>query len=280
MFGSGRTFTTIVLAALAFGVASASSDDHDPHNVTRSEGAALYPLACRNAAATGSGHRCSALIGYHGAPPVQDLDLATIAYGSFTAPGANQAYVTYSTMFEPHANNFGGGILFERSGAGWKLVRWYPGGQMDRCVAVPGGGKQRMLCLWTFLQEGELQSEVHVLSVPASNDDRARTNAAQVLISVEDTRDEAPFLLADPHGCGKSSDYKTSILDVEAPKRSMRSPFFAQSGATYVTGQQWYDACKTRSWSRIKGHPTTIRYALKGGQVTFASPIAIAAPRS
>lgn len=279
MFASGRTFTAIALALLAFGVASASSADHDPHKLTQSERSTLYPLACRNATATDNGHRCSALIGYHGAPAVQDFELATIAYGSFTAPGITQAYVTYATMFEPHANNFGGGILFERAGAAWKLVRWYPGGQMDRCVAVPGGTTQRMLCLWTFLQEGEIQSEIHVRSVPASNDDRARTIAAQVVISVEDTRNEAPFLLADPHGCGKRSDYKTSVVDVEAPKRSMRSPFFAQSEATYVTGQEWYAACKTSSWSKIKGYPTTIGYALNGGQVTFVSPIAIAAPR-
>lgn len=280
MFASGRTFATIVFAVLTFGVASASGNDHDPRGLTQSERATLYPLVCRNATAAENGHRCSALLGYRGAPAVQDFDLAAIAYGSFTAPGVDQAYVTYSTMHEPHANNFGGGILFEHPRSGWRLVRWYPGGQMDRCVAIPGAAQQRMLCLWGFLQEGELQTELHVLSVPSSNDDRARANAAHVLLSVEDTRDEAPFLLPDPQQCGKPSDHKTSIVEVEAPKRFTRPPFFAQSAATYVTGREWYDACKTRGWSTVKGHPTTIRYAVKNGVVTFVSSIAVASPRS
>lgn len=279
MFASGCRFTTIVLIALAFGVASAASDDHDPHNLTKSERATFYPLVCRNATVAESGHHCSALIGYPRAPAVQDLDLTAIAYGSYSAAGARQAYVTYSTMLEPHAHNFGGGILFERSG-GWKLVRWYPGGQMDRCVAIPAGGKQRMLCLWSFLQEGEISTELHVVTVASSNDDRARANAVRVLLSVDDPRGGPSFLMPSGNAqCGKPSDSKTSIVQVDAPKRSRQSAFFAESAATYVTGPEWYDACRARGWSKIKGHPTTIRYGLKNGEVMFVSPIAIKSPQ-
>jgi hypothetical protein len=248
--------------------------------MTSAERATFMRLTCRSAtysAATG-GHHCSLLIGYSPKAAVDDFGLESVAYGSFTRAGADQAYVTYSTMNEPHAYNFGGGILFDRTGGDWQLVRWYPGGQMDRCVSLPGDGRLRMLCLSGFLQEGELSSTVWVRTLPASGDHRALSDATLVLLSVDDTRNMSSFLRPAAPKCRSQADYKTKVILIDTLQRSTKPGFFAQSAVTYVTPKEAYDACKTRSWAKIDGQKTTVYYALKNAEVKVDSPIAIGMP--
>jgi hypothetical protein len=208
------------------------------------------------------------LIGYAKAPGnVADFSLNGIEYGSFTRAGADQAYLSYYTMAEPHANNFGGGILFERLNSTWKLVRWYPGGEMDRCVALPGGRTQKMLCLSGYVGGGEYSSGISVEALPGASD---------VVIRVEDTRNDASSSTGTT--CGTLASYKESVVSVDTLKRSVQPGFFAESVVTYVTPREWYDACKARRLDNVKGEKATVRYALKNGHVAAVSPIPIESP--
>ncbi len=277
----------LCVVALAIARAAAATSGHDPHPMTKTERASFLRLTCRNTAqGDGPGlYRCSSLIGYpgHMAPP--DFQLSTVAYGAFTSAGADQAYVTYFTLLEAHMFNFGGGILFDRSGDGWKLVRWYRGGQMDRCVALPEAGRVRMLCLSGYTQEGELFTMVSVRAVPASAREgwdsavpvqaEAGPDLFRLLIRADDTRNMNPDFFKASQNCGAISEYRPRVLSIDTLQRSARPGFFAQSEATYVTPKQGYVACTTGAWAKVKGERMTIYYALRDGAVKVHSPIVI-----
>lgn len=169
IFSRGSRTALCILLGLAAPAAGATSAN-DPHPITSAERATFMRLTCGNVAQgiEPGVYRCSPLIGYPRNITAPDFRLSTVAYGAFTRAGADEAYVTYGTLLEAHMFDFGGGILFDRSGNRWKLVRWYRGGQMDRCVALPGTGIVRMLCLSGYTQEGELLTMVSVRAVPAS----------------------------------------------------------------------------------------------------------------
>ena len=156
--------------------------EHDPHKLSAQELRLFLPAVCRNPVATKHGFQCAALIRYPADGAAFDvrsgsasgeLSLDTVAYGHFTAPNAQEAYVTYSGL-EPHSDGFGGGILLRGSDGGWKPVRWIAGGQMDHCVAFPDPGPQRMLCLSGYTGMGETDSSVWVLDFGAGRHAPAR----------------------------------------------------------------------------------------------------------
>jgi hypothetical protein len=272
--GGFRTVLGLVcMAGLLLGgpaAAGPAAESRDSRTLTKAEQMTFLPLACPNGVYEPmAGTHCSKLNGYAKAPgTVADFGLTSIAYGSFTKAGADQAYLSYFTMAEPHANNFGGGILFERSDSVWKLVRWYPGGQMDRCVALPGGGTQKMLCLSGYTAEGENSSAVAVQALPGAPD---------VLIRVEDARNEDASSSSGT-SCGTVASYKERVISIDSMKHSVQPGFFAESVVTYVTPREWYDGCKARRLDNVKGEKATVRYALKNGHVTFQSPIPIEPP--
>jgi hypothetical protein len=114
-----------------------------------------------------------------------------------------------------------------------------------------------------------------VRTVPLSNDQNAISNAGNVLISLDDTRNMSSFLQSDGTKCGTLASDKSSVVAVDSLKPSAQPGFFAESQATYTTAQEWFAACKSRSWDKIKGRKITVRYALKGSDVTFDSPVPI-----
>jgi hypothetical protein len=142
----------VVAISCYFWPSAAGADAPSP---TAREVATFLPLICEHPRrADANDTHCADLIGFPllvggGAPsasPAPAPQLAGIFYGSFTRAGANQAYVTYySDAVEGHVTNFGGGILFERRHGSWALVRWYRGGQMDRCVPVPATKPLKLL---------------------------------------------------------------------------------------------------------------------------------------
>ena len=273
-----RAVLGVVLALGWLGTPCAAAPDagHDPRRLTASERAQFVPLACRQAVYKKDvgAYRCATLIGYPRATPgVDDFAFDAIAYGGFTSAGAQQAYLSYATLFEPHAFNFGGGVLFERSGAGWRLVRWYPGGQMDECVALPATGRQRLLCRSGFVSEGEVSSAVSVRTVPPANTPAAREGATQVLVSVDDTRTMPAFLKPPKSKCGKLADYKPRVVLIDSLARSTRPGSFAVANLTYVSAREWYGACKTRRWDKIKGSRKPVYFGLANGQVTIDSAV-------
>lgn len=147
-------------------------------------------LVCGQASgpAGGYAHQCQSLPGYPsadygGAGLGLGITLQSVAYGHFTSATANEAYVTYAGNFEPHANNYGGGILFTKKTGGWTLKAWYPGGQASHCVLLTPTGRARFVCLNSWEGQGEADSNLTVTTLPPPLGNHP------TLISASDLRD-------------------------------------------------------------------------------------------
>jgi hypothetical protein len=73
---------------------------------------------------------CPALTSFSGQPPSSgtepDFELRKVLKGSFTRPGASEQLVEFFGC-EPHADNFGGTMLLEKSGSKLRRVRYFQG---------------------------------------------------------------------------------------------------------------------------------------------------------
>ena len=73
---------------------------------------------------------CPSFTSFAGQPPTHekepDFEIRSVLKGSFTRPGASEVLAEFSGC-EPHASNFGGTLLLEKSGQKWRRVR-YAGG--------------------------------------------------------------------------------------------------------------------------------------------------------
>lgn len=150
-----RTIRLGLLAAFALVAASfaptahvAADVSHDPHKLSAEEVRVVLPAVCRSAIREKHQFKCAELLGYpsdgsafneHMRKASGEISLEAVAYGHFTSPNAQEAYVTYSGL-EPHNASYGGGILLRRADSGWKPVHWFPGEQMDHCVSIPDPG--------------------------------------------------------------------------------------------------------------------------------------------
>jgi hypothetical protein len=144
--------------------------NQDARALTGAEQAVFLPLVCGGASAGSGGyaHNCTSLPGYPsddygGAGTGLGITLTSIAYGNFTAP--DQAYVSYQGSFEPHVNNFGGGILFQRNVNGWALTAWHPGNSLDGCLALNPSGQTPFLCTGGSTGQGETDTVLGVTTV-------------------------------------------------------------------------------------------------------------------
>ena len=76
--------------------------------------------------------------------------------GSFTSSGQDEVMSVWHGC-ECHAMNFGGSVLFRRSGSSWNIVRYDQGFRPDGCrVRSKGGGIDELVCHISFVQHGEL----------------------------------------------------------------------------------------------------------------------------
>ena len=178
------------------------------------------------------------------APPVSCRSTA-VAYGHFTTPNAQEAYVTYSGL-EPHSDNFGGGILLRGSDGGWKPVRWIAGGQMDHCVAFPDPGPQRMLCLSGYAGMGETDSSVWVLDFGADG----KLQRADVL-KAQDGREAASSGNGDYYCKGAVASHRAMLLSIDDLMRSHEDGVLAVSKISYATAADVGAACAHNQFSAI-----------------------------
>lgn len=152
---------------------SSQSLNLPPQALTGAEQTTFLPLVCAKASdpAEGYAHQCASLPGYPssdygGAGLGLGITLQNVIYGHLTNATANEAYVTYEGSFEPHATNYGGGILFTKATDGWKLLGWYPGGQADTCVLLTPKGRARFVCLNNWEGQGEADSILILQNLP------------------------------------------------------------------------------------------------------------------
>lgn len=144
-----------------------------PRSLTKAEQSLFVNLVCAQASGPGSGYayQCQSLPGYPssdygGAGLGLGITLQNIIYGHLTSATANEAYVTYAGSFEPHATNFGGGILFTKSSTGWALKAWYPGGQAGDCVLLTPHGQAQFVCLNGWEGQGESDTNLALTTLP------------------------------------------------------------------------------------------------------------------
>lgn len=263
--------TTATMAAPLPGI------QHDPHKLSAQELHLFLPSVCRSPVATKQGFKCTALIRYpaDGAAFDQqtgsasgELSLDTVAYGHFTAPNAQEAYVTYSGL-EPHSEGFGGGILLRGSDGGWKPVRWIAGGQMDHCVAFPDPGPQRMLCLSGYTGMGEMDSSVWVLDFGADGKLR-RTN----VLRAQDGREGGN---AEYYCKPAMSSHRPMLLSIDDLKRSREDGILAVSNISYATVGDVRDACAQNDFTNMSEHNGAIRYRFVQGAIKIDPPPKFAA---
>ena len=257
-------------------IAYASDADHDSRRLTAAEQKTFFPLVCNKPILHDKENSCAALNSYPGDTPTFDkssLSLDAIAYGSFTSVAADQAYVTYSADFEPHVNNFGGGILFERTTGRWKLIRWYPGGQMDRCLALPLAGTLNMLCLSGYTGQGEVDSSVWLQHIPQSNERNVQLKAMAAILKAQDDRESGN----SNYQCAmKRAKNEAILLSIDNLKRSKTPGFFAESSVTYVTVRDEKVACIKGEFADVKETRAVVRYELHGGKIFPVTPIKFA----
>ncbi|HXQ54101.1 MAG TPA: hypothetical protein VN802_23605 [Stellaceae bacterium] len=256
-----RAFTLSLALVLCVGVAAAA-EPGDTRPLAGDEEAAFLPLLCQKPVAQKGGeHACAGFVGYPGgAQHGASLSLTAIAVGPFSAQNADEAYITYFSMVEPHANNFGGGVLLRRAKGAWRLVRWYPGGQMGDCIALPGDGPRRMLCRDGYTGMGEIDSSVWIKRLPFDHD--------QAVLKAQDQRGAG---VPCPSGRGQAL-----LLSIDKLKRSDAPDEVAVAEITYLAPQDFARACGRGDFSGVAETKGEVKFALRNGRVTAIAPLKFA----
>ncbi len=274
-----RAMTLLIFLVAVTGAALADplQSRSDPRPLSQNEMQIFLPLVCLNPAPDGDSEEatgdtdfnCQRLIGYRDADR-GDISLSAVAYGAFTGPGAHEAYLSYSSGREPHANDGGGGILFTSSGKHWRLVRWYPGRAMEKCLALPGQGQQRMLCLVSHVAQGETDSSVWVEAVGSGQD----VSLLGVLKAQDDRAaldpDEAS---AESYPCMLGGHtHKAMLLSIDSFDRSPAATEFARSRITYAAARDVEVACKSGHFEDVRTTNGIAQYRIKDGNVVVSAP--------
>jgi len=103
-------------------------------------------LTCSSRIVASSCARCPDFTTYPRGTSAQTWDVAAVHYGHFTDPSADQALVAMKGC-EPHANDWGGTMLFTRSHGQWKFDRYTGGLITDDCISFRrDGGLDLLVC--------------------------------------------------------------------------------------------------------------------------------------
>jgi hypothetical protein len=227
-----RIALTVLLIVLAFALifsrsnifrhlpAAQVAENQDSRPLTSGEMARALPLICQGQSG-GTGNyqtRCTGLNGYidmAGPAPSYNISLTAIVTGHITSADADQAYVSYTGDFEDHADNFGGGILFEHRADGWHLSGWYPGGQAEKCVAITPTGRARLLCLYSAMGQGEQDTMLAEVTIPPASGGAGEVARSPVLKA----SDERQTLNPDANCDARKNDTQTVLLSIDDLKR-------------------------------------------------------------
>lgn len=241
---------------------------NDPHKLSPGESQLFLPAICRNAVAAKHGINCIALIGYPAEGAAFDarsgrasgeMSLDAVAYGHFTVPNAQEAYISYSGL-ESHSDGFGGGILLRGSDKGWKTVRWFAGGQMDHCVALPDPGLERMLCLSGYSGMGETDSSVWLIDLSGAGGALKRVN----LLKAQDGREGSN----DDYYCkGALASHRPMLLSIDDLKRGREDGVLAISIISYAAAADVGQACAQHRFADMDEQSGTVRYRYVQGTI-------------
>jgi hypothetical protein len=131
-----------------------------PPAVAQSSDRSLLSAFC--AARDIQGSNCKRARGYPQTDRACDVKLTDGRYrGRYMGSSDPLLVVGYESSCEPHATDFGGVVIFERSNSGDAFRGFQPGAQANECVTVPVGGQQdALVCLTGHMGQGHLESGV------------------------------------------------------------------------------------------------------------------------
>ena len=103
-------------------------------------------------------------------------------YGNFTRAGVQEAVASFSGC-EPHADNFGGSILLEKTPTGWKVKSYESGFISDECLKYRlKSGRDLLLCQGGYGGQGEIDSSLFTFDYALPKQQHSKT-----LLSTRDT---------------------------------------------------------------------------------------------
>lgn len=232
-----------------------------PRPLTSAEQTAFLPLVCSKATGPGGGfaHQCESLPGYPssdygGAGLGLGITLQDIVFGHLTSATSDEAYVTYSGSFEPHASNYGGGILFIKDAGHWQLKAWYPGGQANECVLLTPAGRARFVCLSSWEGQGEADSSLTLTTLPPPQ------GSHHTLLSASDLRDT----LTPNANCQGLQPGRDVLLEIDslAP-----APDGAEAKISYVSAMAAQTACTASQFPNAPVSTATLALRWHDGQI-------------
>jgi hypothetical protein len=95
--------------------------------------------------------------------------------------------VGYQSDCEPHANNFGGSIVFEQAGQSYVFDSYQPGLVLTECTSLPRSPLQdRLVCLTGHMGQGFLESTISEV-VFTRNFSRSIDTSIDVLVTATDS---------------------------------------------------------------------------------------------
>jgi hypothetical protein len=185
----------LLLLPLSTGMLWAEKFPTDSHPPTLEDARALLPALCESGVmakttqhGVDSGCRlCPSVVPGGGAfnstdPAEASFSLYGVIYGSFTREGSQQAVADFSGC-EPHANNFGGSVLFEKSPRGWRVKSYQGGFISSECLKYPmTNGRDLLICRGGYSGQGENDSSLFVFDYLLPKEQRSQT-----LLTTSDT---------------------------------------------------------------------------------------------
>ena len=231
------------------------------HPVSSAEETGFLKLVCDQASGAGGGyaHQCASLPGYPssdygGAGLGLGITLKSVVYGHLTSATADEAYITYAGSFEPHASNYGGGILFTKTSDGWVLNSWHPGGQADHCVLLTPSGRAHFVCLTGWEGQGEADSDLALTTLPPPQ------GSHPTLLSARDLRGTM-----DPNAnCKGRTSGQALLLSIDTLSPATGG---AAARITYVSPTAAQAACATNQLANAPTSSATLSLQWEGGEI-------------
>ena len=121
--------------------------------------------------------RCKTCPSFTGNREEKGVEIEQVIYGSFTAPGMDEAVVDLSGC-EGHVNNWGGSILLRSDRQHWSMVRYEPGVRSLDCLNFSHDGINSLVCENGYINQGYVANWLDKLEFPEN------TIATTQLISV------------------------------------------------------------------------------------------------
>ena len=143
---------------------------------------------------------------------------------------------------------------------------------MDRCVALPPGKNQRMLCLSGYSGSGEFDSSVWLRTVPRP--EAADQHRDPAVLKAQDDREKG-----DPdEGDGNyqctlpRQPHQAILLSIDNLRRSHAPGTLAQADIVYAKARDATRACKTKHFANVPETKAVLRFKLVGGKVVALVP--------